>query len=357
MPIIGLTDRAASFPRIGVLRKGEPKRLIEKNGKQIEVAGRDLNDHFRLETDHADVAETFARLYGEKPNNIRVMLMRPSTGQNFEAWKEHHSAGALKRRCDGQTCVQQLCSDGGYDFTPRPCVCATELQGVDKKHLCRPVGRLKVIIPELARLGYILVPTTSLWDIIELTSNLEAAEALRGDLSGIPFVLSRRPRKVSTPGDDGKRARREKWLLNLEPAPDWVRLQISAMERAALPAPALALPAPGASYVDRESGEIYDSEEEESEPALENTPSSAAELVTSNGVASQVKQWYTDAGAARLQLFIGETRIIATDDLAEKWFDLEEGENVTVEGTWIDHPKVGRYLGAASIERAAEETA
>src|SRR5574342_357977 len=260
MPIIGLTDRAASFPRIGVLRKGAPK-VSEKQ------PGADLRTHFRLETDHKDVAEAFSRLYGEKPNHIRVLLMYPHTSQNFEAWKEHHSAGALKRRCDGQTCVQRLCQDGTYDFTPTTCVCATELAGADKKHLCRPVGRLKIVVPELARLGYILVPTTSIHDIIELTSNLEAAEALRGDLRGIPFILARRPRKVSTPTDNGGRARREKWLLSLEPAPDWVRLQISAMEHAALPAPALALPAPagGASYIDQETGEIFDGEGEERE--------------------------------------------------------------------------------------------
>lgn len=256
MPIIGLTDRAASFPRIGILRKGAPK----PNERQ---PGRDLNDHFRLETDFADVADTFKRVYGEKPNHLRVLLMFPSAAENFEAWKEHHSAGALKRRCDGQTCVQQLCQDGTYDFRPTTCVCATELSGVDKKHLCRPVGRLKVVVPELARLGYLLVPTTSIHDIIELQSNLEAAEALRGDLRGIPFVLARRPRKVSTPGTDGQRARREKWLLSIEPAPDWVRLQIAATQRAALPMVDVPqLPAP---VVDRETGEILDEESDEAE--------------------------------------------------------------------------------------------
>jgi hypothetical protein len=357
MPIIGLTDRTASFPRIGILRKGAPKVSDRQPGK-------DLNDHFRLESDHADVIETFRALYGEKPNHIRVMVMFAHAAQNFEAWKEHHSAGALKRRCDGQTCVQRLCTDGSYDFTPDTCVCATELSGADKKHLCRPVGRLKVVIPELARLGYLLVPTTSIHDIIELTSNLEAAEALRGDLRGIPFVLSRRPRKVSTPGDGGQRRRMEKWLLSLEPAPDWVRLQITAMERAALPGQAqLALPAAnGSSYVDPESGEIFDGDDDPPEETLiekfaaaayeRENPPLAPGLETIGGPVGQINTWYTQAGDARLQFFIGDTRAIVLSDQAEAWFDLSDGEVVEMRGSWTVHPKVGRYFAVASITRA-----
>ena len=362
MPIIGLTDRAASFPRIGILRKGAPKVSDRQPGK-------DLNDHFRLESDHRDVVETFASLYGDKPNNIRVMLMFPHAAQNFEAWKEHHSAGALKRRCDGQTCVQRLCTDGSYDFEPTTCVCATELSGADKKHLCRPVGRLKIVIPELARLGYILVPTTSIHDIIELTSNLEAAEALRGDLRGIPFVLSRRPRKVSMASDNGQRRRVEKWLLSLEPAPDWVRLQIGEMARAALPAPALALPAPsnGASYVDQETGEIFDGGDDDELETIDQmgaarrayTPpppppeGPSPELETIAGAASRVNSWYTEGGAPRLQLYIGDVRAIVMNDQAETWFDIEEGEALEISGSWAVHPKVGRYFAVASMQRAA----
>ena len=47
MPIIGLTDRPASFPQIGILRKGAPK---PERGP-----GRDLK-HFRFDTDDTDAA-------------------------------------------------------------------------------------------------------------------------------------------------------------------------------------------------------------------------------------------------------------------------------------------------------------
>lgn len=263
MAIIGLTNRGAAFPRVGILRKGAAK----PNERQ---PGADLKDHFRFESDDPAVMRAFTAAYGDKPNDIRVMFYYPTTAENFEAWQEHHSAGALKHRCDGQTCVLTLLANGTYAHEPVPCP-SLELKrqnpAIDKKHLCRPVGRLKVIIPELARMAYVLVPTTSINDIMELQANLEAAEAMRGDLRGIPFILSRRPRKVSTPSENGQRARREKWLLSVEPEPQWVQLQLASMQRLALPDTSVrALPSPvGASYVDSETGELFEADEDEPE--------------------------------------------------------------------------------------------
>lgn len=268
MPIIGLTDRGAAFPRIGTLRKGAAK----PNEKQ---PGADLKDHFRFESDDTGAARAFAAAYGDKPNNIRVMFYFAAAAENFETWQEHHSRGALKHRCDGRTCVLSLLPNGTYSHEAVPCPSiALKAQNptIDKMHLCRPVGRLKVIIPELQRMAYVLVPTTSINDILELQANLEAAEALRGDLRGIPFILSRRPRKVSTPQQDGQRARREKWLLSIEPEPQWVQLQLASMQRHALPdGERLALPAAGASYADPDTGEIF-LDDDEAEIDLQPAP-------------------------------------------------------------------------------------
>lgn len=268
MAIIGLTDRGAQLPRLGILRKGAPK----PNEKQ---PGRDLGDHFRFECDDPHASADFTQAYGDKPNHIRVMFYYPTAAENFETWQEHHSAGALKHRCDGQTCVLSLLPNGTYSHEHVACPSIALKQqnpNVDKKHLCRPIGRLKVIIPELQRMAYVLIPTTSINDILELQSNLEAAQALRGDLRGIPFILSRRPRKVSTPTQGGGRARREKWLLSVEPEPAWVRLQLASMQHAALPngADMLALPEhAGAAYVDPTTGEVFEDDEPEEDCAAE----------------------------------------------------------------------------------------
>ena len=78
-------------------------------------------------------------------------------------------------------------------------------------------------------MGYVTLGTGSIHDVTSIYDSLNAiAEAqLHGgraaDLRGIPFVLRRVQKEISTPGADGKRARRAHWLVTLEPAAKWVR--------------------------------------------------------------------------------------------------------------------------------------
>lgn len=216
MPIAGLTDRHASFPEIGQIRKGAKKTDANKPGTDL--------DHFRFVAD-TQTMRAFADAFGDKPQEIRFLSPFDTTAEVFEAWKEEYAAGGLKHRCDGQTCVTWLQPDGRYSTDPKPCPGG-----------CKQVGRLKIVIRELARLGFVTVHTTSIWDILTIQQNLFAIELLRGSLRGIPLILKRVKRAISTPsGTNGQRARREKWLLSIEAAPEWVELQLTAMERAALP--------------------------------------------------------------------------------------------------------------------------
>ena len=194
MPIKHLQlDRPAAFPCIGKLRKGGEKQT---NAKGKEVMGRDL-DHFRFTTDDADAATAFGAYYGAEPKAINVFLPYATTDENFQAWLEEYRAGGLVRRCDGETCVFQRDAKGIAVTMPTPC---------SKSCGCKQVGRLSVIVPELVRMAYVTVETHSVYDIIQLTENLQAAQAMRGDLRGIPFILSRREREISTPTGDGGRA-------------------------------------------------------------------------------------------------------------------------------------------------------
>lgn len=240
MPIIGLTDNGAAFPRIGELRKGAEKP------KQGNKPGADLT-HFRFTSKAQDVLDSFASVYGNKPASINVFLPYATTDENLEAWIEEWAAGGLKWRGDGQTLAIWQTSEGTYSQEPKP-----QPKGG------KQVGRLKVIIPELGRLAYVVALTTSTHDIMEIHSNLEAFEALRGDLRGIPFTFSRVPRMISTPsGQNGKRARREKWLWHIEASPQWVQAQLSVMQRQALPSGGQQLALPS-STIDHNTGEIIE---------------------------------------------------------------------------------------------------
>ena len=268
MPILSLQkNRVAQFPCIGKLRKGGAKR---KTAQGREIMGEDLK-HFRFTTDDAQAAETFAAYYGAQPQSIEVFLPYATTAENFGAWLEEYTAGGMARRCDGETQHFHRDADGKGNTTSVKC---ERLCG--RKCGCKEVGRLAVIIKQLARLAYVTVETHSLYDIMQLTENLQAAEALRGDLRGIPFILSRRDREISTPGEGGKRARRTKSLLFIEPNPEWVARQLESMRLAALPivdVPALQAPLmrqiTGPVTVDADG---YDEDEDEGDEEMDKGP-------------------------------------------------------------------------------------
>jgi len=241
MPIKGLTNQQAQFPEIGQLRKGAKKPA---NG-----IGKDLT-YFRFTSEIEEVQAAFAAAYNGEPRLINVFLPFQMPDENWEAWQEEYKAGGLVHRCDGETCTLWLKDDGSYSREPKPCPGG-----------CKPVGRLKAIIPDLRRLAYVTVLTGSVHDILNLDAQLRALYSLRQDLRGIPLQLRRRPKRISTPsGKGGKRARREKWLLSIEAAPQWVDLQLQAQEAAAVPQ----LPTrTNIVEVDLETGEVLEGEIEE----------------------------------------------------------------------------------------------
>ena len=216
MPIVGLTHQLPAFPRIGELRKGDVKGN-NRPGKNLT--------YFRFTSTDSDALQTFRAAYGNEPRHVNCYLPYPTTDENFEAWIEEWGAGSLKWRGDGQNLVLWQTPQDTYSTEPKA-----------QPHGGKQIGRLKMIVPELKRMAYVTALTTSVNDIMELHANLSAYEALRGSLTGIPFILSRIPREISTPGKDGKRMRREEWLLHIEAQPAWVQAQLGAMRMQALPA-------------------------------------------------------------------------------------------------------------------------
>jgi len=225
-PILGLTqdtDRIAQFPSLGRLRKGAP---MDPNKKG---PGRELR-YFRFTSDLPDVQTAFETAHGKEPSILTIYLPYPGLDENFATWREEWKAGGLQHRCNGADCTVWL-ENGAYvlaDAThKKACPYADKAQ-----RECKVIGRLTVIVPELwaaGYVGYVTLGTGSIHDVTSIYDSLNAiAESqMHGgrsvDLRGIPMVLRRVEREISTPGTDGKRARRKHWLVTLEPAAKWVR--------------------------------------------------------------------------------------------------------------------------------------
>jgi len=255
-PIKGLTTGVLpSFPRLGKLRKGseaKDKTVQTASGpRTIKTYGADL-EYFRFtaEGKRVDIQTAFEAVYGDQPALLHVFLPHPGVEENFGSWKEKWVAGGLVHRCDGELMTLWRDEAGKIRQQPKPC----PYFGVDRTAEqekadppCKEVGRLSLIVPELVYaglVGYVVLETHSKNDLASIQAALLAAAEARGDnplgLRGIEFVLKRELRTISTPSSDGKRARRDKWMVVIEPAADWVRLQLDMAHRLTmgLPEPA-----------------------------------------------------------------------------------------------------------------------
>ena len=161
----------------------------------------------------------------------------------LDAWLEAYTAGRMVARSDGERFTYLIDTDTGEILVRngKPDAPYTDGQTVGKDSkgkavYCRPVGRLKVIVPELARAAFLTVNTTSVHDIHNISSQLEAFKELNnGVIKGVPLVLRRRPKSISTPRKDGSRVRMEKYLLSIEADPTWVKAKLAEVKHLSLP--------------------------------------------------------------------------------------------------------------------------
>lgn len=248
-------DVIPKFPEIGRIRKG----AIKPDGNK--GPGRDLT-YFRFEIDEGEkeAAEFIAKLYPGEPRAISIWLPFQTVNENFMYCREAYVAGGLLHRCSlwenwenhridfqrdekGNIVIQDGNRMKACNGEPVGSWTNRETGEVNDV-FCKPVGRLKVIIPELQRMVFLTALTSSIHDIENLRSELHAYERMgpKG-LAGIPLILKRSPKKISAPKKGGGRVRREMWMLSLEVNPMWAQKVFQALTAASLPeVPALEAP-------------------------------------------------------------------------------------------------------------------
>lgn len=219
MPIKGLTDTSTPlFRRIGKLRKGGEKEDPKRPGPELP--------YWRFTSPDTKVETAFTEAYGAEPTELEVFLPYVHLDDNWQTWKEAWAAGGLQHRCDGEICVLWLDAKGNYVHDPEmraqhPCPGG-----------CKQVGRLSLVLMPLVRAGYfgcVTMETHSINDLLSIQGTLNAiSEATRDEMQNIPFVLRRVEKEISTPGSDGKRVSRKKYLVELVLLADWAREQLIA---------------------------------------------------------------------------------------------------------------------------------
>jgi hypothetical protein len=278
MAIKGLSDRGLALPEIGTIRKGAKKPA---KGPGAELS------YFRFDYAEGEkgAEKVIFQKYGEKPNNLSVLLPFNDVERSWDPWMEAYTAGRMVGRSDGEyvqylvdTSTGEVKVANGLDVKtgqkfphPKDNVAGFDYQ--NKPVLFKNNGRLKVIVRDLGRAAIFVVLTTSTHDIINISAQLAGYRHLNnGQLAGIPFVLRRVPKMVSTPGENGQRVRRKKYLISIEVDPRWANAKFGELSSLALPQLAdmepIAgeLPA-GALQTDFDEDEILEGEGAEQQPA------------------------------------------------------------------------------------------
>lgn len=301
MPIVGITDRSGMFMEIGRIRKGEEKTP--------NAPGKNLS-HFRaaFRPDEKEAKDIFLSLYGAEPRMINIRFAYPDIARNWDAYYEAHAKGGMIAQATGDV------ADGGawkyyYDSESgqvhiRDYIARDEIgESLVKEgpHLDRPittqgkpvflkmVGKLKVVIPELRRVGHMVLVTTSIYDISaidqELKGYVDMARMVNRTICEIPFILLRREEEI-TKKIDGKKVKGKDWMVHVIPSGEWTSLAMNTLNRLSLEeiveGETRLLPAPSHSDENwdedgEDFGELSELEEKKvSEKSLSSTPVPAA---------------------------------------------------------------------------------
>ena len=192
MPIKGLSDRGLAFPQIGSIRKGGSKRQVidkstgkprfDTNGKPVMMQGEDLQ-YFRMDFDEreTEAIKKFNALYPSgKPTDIEIVLPFDDIERVWNPWREAYTAGALIHRCDGEYINYAINPATGervvmnwHNAQGDKVKCNIQ-NHTDRRQRCKPTGRLMVIVPQLERLAYLVLHTTSIHDIGNISDQLAA---------------------------------------------------------------------------------------------------------------------------------------------------------------------------------------
>lgn len=278
MGIKGLTDRGADFPEIGRIRKGgEVEEGSHKPGPDL--------DYFRVTFEDAEkhMADRLLEIAGPAPKELPIVLPFNRVEDVWDAWIEGYTAGGLVYRSNGNGPAEVAAGEPGIVFwrdpltgdtlvrnglalrdlslpdgtqvkagAPVHCIARDghavgQYEGADgNRHelLATPTGRLKVMIRGLKRFAYLMLVTGSQHDIGNISAQLAGLEIIQREarmpgLAGIPLILRRRPKEISTPRKANgkvKRVRQVKSLISIEADPEWAEAKHLAMMEAATPA-------------------------------------------------------------------------------------------------------------------------
>ena len=253
--IPGISDRKR-LPRLGKIRLGE---------KATNVSGTPYPrkwDHFNFK----DVPEV-AKVYGGNCRAINIMFPVEDIDIYFEQARKAYRQSGLFCKCDdglNATRVRVGPADGTNPKVPKGTIMdslgevwiAEKSLDVEVGHMfelpcnpeecplasgehpmCKPIGRLLFLMPDIPRFGCYEISTTSFNSMVQVNSSIAMIRALVGRISMIPLTLKLVPTTVTPHGK-----KTTVYTLELTIEGNWTRFLKGGQP--ALPAPLSALSMP-----------------------------------------------------------------------------------------------------------------
>lgn len=186
MPIIGLTGAKQQLPLAGRIKLGSKD---EKTGRPLRV------DYFLVpEEVQRALGLKDGKPYGAQPKELEVLLPADDLDTIFPHYlRKYEPAAGVVCRGDGQTAKIWDAEHKAWQKTQ----CGYKECPHYQKGLCKPYGRLHVVLPATRSTECYAVDVSSVQSIKALLADLAHIKEIAGKLKGIPLELYREPRKTS----------------------------------------------------------------------------------------------------------------------------------------------------------------
>lgn len=178
------------IPRLGRVRLGV--KVKNKAGKE-----------YPKETPWFVVPPEVAKVYGEKPTELDIMIPVEDTNVSFpQAYIYFGSSRGVKCTGDGEVAMRSLAFHAEYtgdksansaskELIEVPCTCELFDQGK-----CKQSGYFQVLLPKVSVGGVYAIVTSSYNSIVDLNSGIDYVRAMIGRVAMVPLKLKREPKET-----------------------------------------------------------------------------------------------------------------------------------------------------------------
>lgn len=213
--IKGLSENRR-LPRMGKIRLGiRVKKKAEDNRCKHDKDATCNFCTYPRETEYFVVPPEVAKVYGEKPTELDIML--PVNDLNIifpQAYEMYGSGRGLFCSGDGETAIRLNTETKSFDERKCPC------EYLEQKK-CSQRAHLLAILPKVSPGGVYQFDTGSINSIIDINSSLEYVQAMIGRFAMVQLKIKRIPMQTH---HDGKK--QTHYTMKIEPVGDFNDLKL-----------------------------------------------------------------------------------------------------------------------------------